>query len=949
MASSTHPKLARSKSTASGKGLPQSSSPPSLSFDSFQNHHHSHSRAPTDPHPQDFTSTLDFPVVPDYSSSLSHKKSRSRSRPSTKTPSLRDSGSSSTHPLITPPETPRSRPAVQVVVSAPISGVETMDALVDGMNGVDGDDLFMMASLRKREKKQSMKSKPPSPHHPLYHPPLPTPPPGVTLAPASVPRSKSTRRSRIPRPVKSPKQSLDYSPPSEFPLSSSSNTIVNQPSTQRSYKDEPEFNEPYEPELKSDDPTPESTLRIVTPPERPPQPYSPPLSIDEIIRKHATNPPKTVIPSISEIIRTHAPSQARKFPSKALAIPPSESEREDWVSRSSVDSIAEEIRHTLNQPLPKTLLTESGRSASPSLQSTSHGTSTYSGTSSVPPSPARPYGFAPGPVSQTQAIATYLRSTRLTTLIQLTRHPHKPMQVSISDLGDPNGRPLIVFLGLGSVRYLMGLYDEMAECLGLRLITIDRWGLGRTTSVADSARGVKEWASVVTDVLDRLGIEQCSVMAHSAGAPYAMAFANLRPERIQGDVCLLAPWVGGGEGANYKWLKYVPNGLLKTAHAAEWKLQTWMIGKPPTIAYQGIGFDPRAPISSPATSHAFPSMASPCFDQVREERKSQESGLSKEYDDLADFDGRFESRSTIVNPEFQSVTSRELPPDQQQVGKRRSSRSFLPNFLRSPTTKSSKDPIASPQPTNGKKLKNLRSMSSLRGGASSTKSTVSPRNARTSTQSTPVIPAPHDIGVGLGFARVDWEKLGQSTPQTPAEHIKAAAVSGNSPSGAPNGRSRRSVSFTARTAPTGTIQPMRSVTTGASTAGLPSRANSITSSTAERPSTSSNPVSYQASLGNALIAASHAESAKGTHSDLLTILNHDRKPWGFSYNTYPHAVKVWYGDKDERIAEGAVRWMEKNMKAGMCEVKVVKGADHGLMYKSGVVVEVLETVRAFWS
>ena len=106
--------------------------------------------------------------------------------------------------------------------------------------------------------------------------------------------------------------------------------------------------------------------------------------------------------------------------------------------------------------------------------------------------------------------------------------------------------------------------------------------------------------------------------------------------------------------------------------------------------------------------------------------------------------------------------------------------------------------------------------------------------------------------------------------------------------------------------------------------------------------------SYQAALGNALIVASHAESQKGTHSDLLQILNHDDHPWGFSYGNYPHKVKVWYGDKDEKIAEDAVRWMERHMGAERCEVKVVKGADHGLMYRSAVVVEVLECVREFW-
>ena len=55
----------------------------------------------------------------------------------------------------------------------------------------------------------------------------------------------------------------------------------------------------------------------------------------------------------------------------------------------------------------------------------------------------------------------------------------------------------------------------------------------------------------------------------------------------------------------YKWLKYVPNGILKTAQAAEWKVQAWMIGKPPTIAYEGIGYNAVTP-SSPRTSKGIP-------------------------------------------------------------------------------------------------------------------------------------------------------------------------------------------------------------------------------------------------------------------------------------------------------------------------------------------------------
>ena len=56
---------------------------------------------------------------------------------------------------------------------------------------------------------------------------------------------------------------------------------------------------------------------------------------------------------------------------------------------------------------------------------------------------------------------------------------------------------------------------------------------------------------MVEEILDLLHIEQCSIMAHSAGAPYALSFANKLPSRIRGDVCLLAPWVGGSESSKF--------------------------------------------------------------------------------------------------------------------------------------------------------------------------------------------------------------------------------------------------------------------------------------------------------------------------------------------------------------------------------------------------------------
>lgn len=95
----------------------------------------------------------------------------------------------------------------------------------------------------------------------------------------------------------------------------------------------------------------------------------------------------------------------------------------------------------------------------------------------------------------------------------------------------------------------------LVERHGLSSYEGSRWGIGRTqVPKSKTARGIPEWASAVEEVLDLLHIDQCSVMAHSAGAPYALSFANKVPERIRGEILLLAPWVGGVEGG----LSYLP-------------------------------------------------------------------------------------------------------------------------------------------------------------------------------------------------------------------------------------------------------------------------------------------------------------------------------------------------------------------------------------------------------
>ncbi|KAJ6519561.1 hypothetical protein C8R45DRAFT_886183 [Mycena sanguinolenta] len=893
--------------------------------------------------------TIDLPPAPTYEPPLQRSKSYtgsssrayerySRTEPDP-LPALRFSGSSTQH-TETPPDTPvdnfdgNSFTDFAVVVSAPVSGVETMDALVDGMNG--GDEILGRGSTSSSRQRFGIPD-----HHPLYEPPLPTPPPGVVLG---APKHQRQKRGSFSSNSESEEEEVRR------------HAVAAARPRRRRTRPSPSRNGSN------------STIIPAKPlPESPIDPSFHAFPSVELTPRKACHtagytPPdkqRIVLPSISDIIRNHAPHQAQVRSRPSITTRTSvyshshghstvheESEPEpaapdeaDMISRSSIDSIADEVRRTLNQISLKSappssfvrrhsILSDNASIASPrsdngagSLYAPSiH--SNYQSTSPIDPtflSLTRP--------SASQAVAQYLRSARLTTLLKCTRSPHasqdNPLTVSLSDLGSPTGFPVVVFLGLGCVRHVMGLYDDMAACLGLRLITIDRWGIGRTEARSKSSKGIIQWAAVVEEVLDLLDINECSVMAHSAGTPYALSFANKVPQRIRGNICLLAPWVGGSENGGYKWLKYVPNGILKTAQAAEWKVQAWMIGKPPTIAYEGIGYTPPNPTTQKGNSPQTSSKNAAAVKGAEGRPRPSIGSTFSDYDDLRDFDGRFESRSTLGS------TSRSRK--ESKAAKRKPSRGFLDRFTKGSRPPSPEDPAPIQQPP--KKLKGLRSMGSLRKASTSSYTT----SVKRSEPSSPQLPPTPNFEIGLGLDEIGWAKTSSEVSLFPdageSNGLRSASEKFYS---APRAGGRRAMSFTSPTS------SWKSMPSSPAASSYNNSSISIFAPSASQPNSE-----YQSALGNALIAASHAESSKGMHNDLLQILNHDNHPWGFSYSHYPHKVNVWYGDKDEKIAENAVRWMEKNM-GDKCSVKVVKGADHALMYKSGVVVEVLEQLLAHW-
>ena len=97
-------------------------------------------------------------------------------------------------------------------------------------------------------------------------------------------------------------------------------------------------------------------------------------------------------------------------------------------------------------------------------------------------------------------------------------------------LGPEDGEPLFLFHSLFGCRLMPPIAGPAAERAGIRLISPDRPGLGRSDFLP--GRTVLGWAKDVTDLADLLGIDRFRVFGVSAGSPYVMASCLGSPDRV---------------------------------------------------------------------------------------------------------------------------------------------------------------------------------------------------------------------------------------------------------------------------------------------------------------------------------------------------------------------------------------------------------------------------------
>lgn len=144
-----------------------------------------------------------------------------------------------------------------------------------------------------------------------------------------------------------------------------------------------------------------------------------------------------------------------------------------------------------------------------------------------------------------------------------------------AEYGKSDGKPLLYFHGHPGARYEAGFLAEAAAKHGVRLIGVDRPGLG--LSSYKPGRHFLDWPDDVLELADHLKIDRFAVVGFSGGGPYALACAYKIPERLT--ACGVVSGVGrSGRFISFlaRWMPWVMLPITKRFFANEEKARAVM-------------------------------------------------------------------------------------------------------------------------------------------------------------------------------------------------------------------------------------------------------------------------------------------------------------------------------------------------------------------------------------
>jgi pimeloyl-ACP methyl ester carboxylesterase len=105
-------------------------------------------------------------------------------------------------------------------------------------------------------------------------------------------------------------------------------------------------------------------------------------------------------------------------------------------------------------------------------------------------------------------------------------------RLGYAECGNPSGPLVLYFHGTPGARVEIGLIAEEAAAAGVRLVAVERPGVGLSDSY--SCRRILDWPADVAAFVDAIGYAGTSfgVVGMSGGAPYALACVKCIPSRL---------------------------------------------------------------------------------------------------------------------------------------------------------------------------------------------------------------------------------------------------------------------------------------------------------------------------------------------------------------------------------------------------------------------------------
>jgi pimeloyl-ACP methyl ester carboxylesterase len=146
-----------------------------------------------------------------------------------------------------------------------------------------------------------------------------------------------------------------------------------------------------------------------------------------------------------------------------------------------------------------------------------------------------------------------------------------------SESGDPNGVPVLFFHGFGTTRVVCPP-DGSASHLGVRLIAVDRPGLGLSTPLP--GRRLLDWPPDLTEFANALGIEKFSIVGWSGGGPYALACGRVMSDRVTA-IALVSGAAPLAKTTRTDYLRRFDRNAVIVAGKAPWvvRLAMWHWGR----------------------------------------------------------------------------------------------------------------------------------------------------------------------------------------------------------------------------------------------------------------------------------------------------------------------------------------------------------------------------------